>query len=256
MPEQVEQIEYGDAKVRVIRQGCAEPYLALQPPQAIPYMVAPHAMEPQQIVDFFAAHVVQLEDLQQKMRKRFEKSSSEKCGYATGDIAYVMGRPFMLHVVPLRGGGTKMKSGARGRAKVKYGVDTDVSLITLHVMKLGDYDQARLAFLSYGDAVVLVNAPRMAKSVLARIAPGAGVPQVRMRDMRGGFARLEAGCLWLSHDIVPYPVDCLAYAVWSALVGLATVDEEELQAHLAAYLPGWQRAQEILQARAKPYSNQ
>lgn len=250
-----EQLEYGDVKVPIYRQSCAEIYIALQPPQASPYIVAPHASDVQEIIDFYAARRELVEDLQQKMIKRFQKSQSEKCSYQTGDIAYVMGRPFMLQVHPL-GKKTAATGGTRGRASVQYNVNTEVSLLTLFVVKPRDFDQCKASFLIYGRQVMLKNAPNMAAGCLRRIAPDAKVPQVRMRDMSGRFSKLEAGCLWLSTDLVPYPVDCLVYAIWHELMPLATIPEEEVQQHLASVIPGWERAAELLSTRAKPYSNQ
>ena len=255
MPEQREQLEYGDVKVPIFRENCAEVYLALQPPQATPYIVAPRAMEADEIIKFFTAHVQVLQDLQSKMLKRFSKSQSEKCSYQTGDIAYVMGRPFMLQVYPLSNK-KKVKGGSRGRATVQYSVDTDISLLTLYVVKPTDYDQAKAAFLIYARAIVLKNATSFAASCAEAIWPGKKAPPVRLRAMRDRFSQVEAGCLWLSNDIVAYPVECLMYAVWHAMLPEATIDEQEAQALMEAKMPGWQHAAELLSTRAKPFSNQ
>lgn len=250
-----EQLEYGDVKVPILRQSCAEIYIALKPPEATPYIVAPRDADVQDIINFYSERVGLVEDLQGKMLKRFQKSQSEKCTYQTGDIAYVMGRPFMLQVYPL-GKKTAATGGTRGRASVQYNVNTEVSLLTLFVVKPRDYDQCKASFLIYGRQVLLRNAPNMAASCLRRIAPDVKVPPVRMREMSGRFSKLEAGCLWLSTDLVPYPVDCLVYAIWHELMPLATVSEEEVQQQLASTIPGWQHAAELLSTHAKPYSNQ
>ena len=255
MTEQREQIEYGDTKVPILRQNCAEVYIALQPPQAEPYIVAPRAMEAQEVLDFFVSRVQLVEDLRSKMLKRFSKSQSEKCGYSTGDIVYVMGRPFMLQVYPLSNS-KKVKGGSRGRATVQYSVDTDISLLTLYVVKPNDYDQAKAAFLIYARAIVLKNATAFAATCAEAIWPGKKPPPVRLRAMRDRFSQMEAGCVWLSNDIVAYPVDCLVYAVWHAMMPHATVSEADVAEALAARLPGHERAAELLATRAKPYSNQ
>ena len=86
--------------------------------------------------------------------------------------------------------------------------------------------------------------------------PGAPAPRVRMREMSGRFAQHVDGVLWLSTDIVSYPVDCLVYAIWRALMLAASVSPEVAQSHLESVLPGWKRAARMLSEKAAPYSNQ
>ena len=212
-------------------------------------------MEAQQIGEFFVAYAPLLGDLRSKMLKRFAKSQSERCTYQTGDIAYVMGRPFMLQVYPMSNK-KKVSGGTRGRATVQYAVDTNVSLLTLYVVKDNDYDQAKASFLIYGRAIVLKNAKTFVESCAKELTPGKKAPPVRMRAMSNRFSQIEAGCLWLSNDIVAYPIDCLVYAVWHAMMQVATIPEEEAQQLLEQRLPGWKHAAELLSTRAKPYSNQ
>lgn len=250
-----EQIEYNDNKVPIYRENIAEVYIALQPPHALPYVVAPKEMEAQEIVTFFADRVQKVEYLRDKMLKRFQKSQSERCGYQTGDIAYVMGRPFMLEVNPL-GRSRGVKGGARGRANVQYRIDTEVSLMSLYVMKTGDYDQCKSSFLIYGRAICTKNANTIAQGMYRRLELETKPPLARMRAMRDTFAKVEAGALWLSEDLVPYPIECLVYAVWQALGNYAAVDKERFQEALSAALPSWEQAKEILATKAKPYSNQ
>ena len=128
--------------------------------------------------------------------------------------------------------------------------------MSLYVMKTGDYDQCKSAFLIYGRAICTKNATAMAKGFLQRIAPDANVPVVRMRAMRDSVAKMEAGALWLSEDIVPYPIDCLAYAVWQAIASARSIDEQEEREMVQQVIPGWERARELLVTKAKPYSNQ
>ena len=250
-----ERLEYGELSVPIFRESIQEVYVALQPPDAAPYIVAPHAMDDQRIIAFFSARFDTVERLRAKMRKRFEGGGSTRCRYTTGDIAYIMGRPFMLQVNATQGS-KSLQKGTRGRVTAKCTADTEVSLITLEVAKLGDYDQARSAFLSYASAIVAKNAERMAAVCCQRIMPGAAAPPVRIREMRGRFTSFEQGSLWLSSDIVPYPVDCLAYAVWNELMAHAAIPAADARRQFQAVLPGWERAGEILAERAKPYSNQ
>ncbi len=250
-----EQIEYGDTKVPILRESIAEVYIALQPPDAAPYVVAPRAMDAQEIVRFFAERVEKVEYLRDKMRKRFSKSSSEKCSYQAGDIAYVMGRPFILDVNPL-GRSKGVRGGARGRANVSYSIDTETSMLSLYVMKTGDYDQCKSAFLIYGRAIVVKNAATVAEGFYRRLEIDKKPPVVRMRAKRDEFAKVEAGALWVSEDLVPYPIDCLVYAVWNALGVYNDVDRGLYSEQLASVLPGWEHARDLLASRAKPYSNQ
>ena len=252
---QREQIDYNGEAVPIYRQTIAEIYLALQPPKATPYVVAPHEAEPNDIVQFFADHIGRLEYLRDKMRKRFEKSSSEKCGYQTGDIAYVMGRPFMLEVNPT-GRSKGVRGGSRGRANVTYNIDIAVSLMSLYVIKTKDYDQCKSAFLIYGRAIVTKNATMLARRFYDELGCEETPPVVRMRAKRGEFAKVEAGALWVSEDIVPYPVDCLAYAVGRAIGDHIGVEEQTMLEVFARVIPGYKRAAELLATRAKPYSLQ
>ncbi len=249
-----EQIEYGDVKIPIERISAHELFLALRPPDGQIYLVAPLDAQPQQIVDFFAAHRVQAEELQQKMRKRFVKGRSVRCRFQTGDVAYIMGRPFMLDVVPLA---TRRvgKVEARGRSTSKVQVDTDLSLLTLYIVNERSYDQARTAFLSYARSVILQNAKSLTVQFAARLIPERKAPAVRMREMGDRMAQLRGGALWLSDDIVGYPPDCLAYSIWRCLEGVSRLPEEGKKEALDATIPGWRAACELLSTREGPYAN-
>lgn len=241
-------------EVPIYRAGMPEVFVALQPPEAQPYIMASRDMEAQHIVEFFSAHVVEVEELRQDMRKRFSKGSYGKCRYQTGDVAYVMGRPFQLRVYPLSA--RKMKSAARGRATAKFSLNANVSLITLFVVHPKNYDEARLAFNSYAETVIVRNAVGLVSDFSKTLLPGQKTPQVKMRAMRGKWTSNEAGCLWLSTDIIPYPPDCLVYVILRELEKLSPVPEDEFAAHAQRILPGWERARDMLAQRPVPYSLQ
>ncbi len=243
-----------EVEVPVFRAGMPEVFVALQPPTAQPYIMAARDMPPQQIIDFFVPHVAEVEELRADMKKRFAKSSSDKCRYMTGDVAYVMGRPFQLRVYPLAE--KKMKNAARGRATAKFSLNPAVSLITLYVVHPRNYDEAKLAFNSYAESVILRNAIGMVNDFMGLLAPGVKPPAVRMRAMRGRWSSDEAGALWLSTDLIPYPPDCLVYTIWRELEKQATIPEDQIRAHFERILPGWRAAQQMLSERSKPYSNQ
>lgn len=241
-------------EVPIVRAGMPEVFVALQPPDARPYIMASRTMEVQTIVDFFKERVVVVEEMRQDMLKRFSKSSYGKCRYQTGDVAYVMGRPFQLRVYPLAT--KKMKNAARGRATAKYSVAADVSLLTLYVVHPKNYDEARLAFNSYAETVIMRNAVSLTNDFAAWALPGSKAPTVRMRAMRGRWSSYEAGALWISTDLIPYPPDCLVYTLLKELKELSPLPEMEFQEHLERVIPGWRAAAKILADRSEPYSLQ
>lgn len=243
-----------EIEVPIYRAGMPEVFVALQPPTAQPYIMAARDMEAQKIVDFFSAHVQEVEELRSDMLKRFAKSTSEKCRYMTGDVAYCMGRPFQLRVYPLNN--SKMKKAARGRATAKYSLNSAVSLITLYVVHPRNYDEAKLAFNSYAESVLLRNARSLSADFASVLMPGSKAPTVRMRAMRDRWSSDEAGALWLSTDLIPYPPDCLVYVILRELEKKATIPQDQVREHFERILPGWRTAQKMLADRAKPYSNQ
>jgi hypothetical protein len=247
-PEGVETV------VPIYRAGMPEVFAALQPPDAQPYVMAPVDMPAQHIVEFFTRHVAEVEELRLEMKKRFAKGGYGKCRYLTGDVAYVMGRPFMLRVYPLGEG--KMKRAARGRATAKYSVNTDLSVMTLYVVHSKNYDEAKIAFNSYAERVLENNAAHLLHDCCELLRPGLKVPPVHLRDMRGRWSSYDAGALWLSKDLIPYPPDCLVYCIWNEMMPLATIDEEAVAQHYNRVLPGWKAARQMLADRPEPYSLQ
>lgn len=244
----------GDIEVPVYRHNCQEVYAALKQPEAAPYVVAPYDTPIQEIVDFLGPRVKELDELRHKMRKRLEHGITGKCTFQTGDVVYVMGRPFMVDVYPLENR-RNMGKGGRRRSTLKCTVDTGLSVIRLYVAQR-NYDQARSAFLSYAHGVILKNAANMAAQACSELAPGTKPPAVRMREMRGRFARIDAGALWLSDDIIGYPPDCLMLTVWDAVAARAGVAEEVSREKLKQVVPGWEEAARLLEERAEPYSSQ
>ena len=246
--------EGASIEVPIIRAGMPEVFVALRPPEALPYIMASRTMEVQAIVDFFTQRVAVVEEMRQDMLKRYSKGSYGKCRYQTGDVAYIMGRPFQLRVYPL--GSKKMKGAARGRITAKYSVAADVSLLTLYVVHPKNYDEAKLAFNSYAEGVLSRNAVGLVKDFAETVLPGMEVPPVRMRAMRGRWSSYEAGALWLSTDLIPYPPDCLVYTILKQLEELSPLGDDEFHAHLERIVPGWRKAATILAERPEPYSLQ
>ena len=251
-----ESITFDGMDIPIVRAGMPDLFLALRPPDAAPYIMAPREAQPQQIIDFFAAHGAALEGLRDDMLKRYRKSPGRKCRYQTGDVAYVLGRPFQLRVYPLAKSKGAMKQGARMRTTSKFSLDPDISLLTLYVVHPGNYDEGKLAFNGYAENVLLGNARKLAGDFAAILTPGRAAPPVRMRAMRGRWSSGEAGALWLSTDLIPYPPDCLVYTLWRELEKGSDLPEAERQAHLERILPGWREAARLLADRPEPYSLQ
>ena len=248
-----ESLQYGGTAVPVRRANMPDMFIALEPPDAAPYIMCSKDADPKTLVQFLSERVQAVEELRVDMRKRFAKNKSLRCSYKTGDVAYVMGRPFMLRVYPL--GKVKVSGAMRGRATAKYSTRLDVSLLTLYVVHPKSFDEAKLAFMGYASEVIVKNARTMAADCCKRIGFPGEVPPVRLRAMRNKFSSFDAGCLWLSNDVVPYPPDCLVYVVWRELMNCMGMLEEQQENMLDTVL-NWRNASEILSVRAKPYSNQ
>ena len=217
--------------------------------------MAARDMPVENILNFFVERVQVVEELRRDMLKRFSKATYGKCRYQTGDVAYVMGRPFQLRVYPL-GQKQKLKTAARGRATSKFALAADVSLLSIYVVHPKNYDEAKLAFNGYAEGVIMRNAAGLVRDFSQFLMPGVEPPTVRMRAMRGRWSSDEAGAIWLSTDIIPYPPDCLVYVLWRELEKRATIPEDQIAAHLQRVLPGWEAARDLLSIRAEPYSLQ
>ena len=248
-----EQLTYGDTVVPIYRLSAPDLFIALQPPGADPYVVAPYDLHPQVIVQFVQERLPRIAELQEDMRKRFSKTASPRCRYQTGDIAHIMGRPFQLRVYPLNNKVKKIKAGARGTVTSKYSVSADISLLTLYVMHPKNYDDAKRVFDSYAETVIMNNASGMVRDFTRILGSESKPPAVRMRSMRDKFTSSEAGALWLSTELVPYPPECLMYAIWAELVRMLGIPEVLANDKLAEVLPNWQDVRQLLAARPEPY---
>lgn len=247
---QRETLEFAGLKVPIYRQPQPDLFIALQPPQANPYIVAPLEAEPDTIIAFIQERIPLINELRAEMLKRFEKSRSARCHYQTGDVAYLFGRPFMLRVIPLAKTSSHTK-GTRGRVKVKATTHTDVSVMSLYVMKTGDYDQARLAFLGYAKPLFTQNVVNLIRQCLDRTFPEQASPHhVQCRPMRDAWVSIDENTdtVWFSERLVAYPPDCVIYAylVEAAKKYAPEASDEERHAILDAGVPGWQKIRELL----------
>lgn len=255
-----EVLEFDGLKVPIHRHGSNETFIALQPPNASPYIMAPTTQKPEEIVEFVKERLETIRELRADMIKRFEKSSSMKCRFQTGDIVYLLGRPFMLRTFPFPDS-KKMKRSVRGRAKVKATIRNDVSIIDLFLVKVGDYDQGRLAFLSFANSIFVNNAANIVEQASARVFPGEAVPKtVRTRPMRHDWVSIDTkqNVVWFSENLIPYPGDCMVYAYLEKLIALLApeVSEQEWEELMAKGLPNWKQMRALLQDKESPFAQQ
>lgn len=246
----VENIEFDGLKVPIWRQPTHETYIALQPPQALPYIVAPLDKKPEEIIQFVQHWVEIVRELRAEMLKRFEKSSSLKSHYQTGDVVHLFGRPFMLRVYPLNKP-RSVTGGSRGRVKVKANAQNEVSIINLYVMQTKDYDQARLAFLSFAKPIMTRNMHDLMKQSRDRALPGVDVPKnVVCRPMRDNWLKVDekVDTVYVSERLIAYPPDCVVYAFLLEMIRIHAPEASEEERHeiLTDGLPNWPRFKAIL----------
>ncbi len=255
-----EQLHFDDVDIPIYRRAQTETYLALQPPTAAPYLITQNEIEPEVLVKFVQERVGIINELREDMLKRYQKSTSLKCHYTSGDVAYLFGRPFMLRVFPLPHG-KKMKHGAHGRVNVNCKMHSDVSVIDLFVMQTGNHDQGRAAFEAFALPVFESNV----RNVLRQCRAKAGLPDgltatVRVRPMRTGWVHVdvEHNSTWVSQDLLPYPVDCTAYGflvdACKKLMPDASVAEREAMFDTA--LPNWRSIKNTLEDPDNIYKRQ
>lgn len=258
--QKLENLEFDGLKVPIRRQPTHETYIAFQPPNALPYVVAPLDKEPKEIVEFVQNRIVLIRELRQEMLKRFEKSQSMRCRYHTGDVAYLFGRPFMLRVQPLSKLKGKNKSG-RGRMTIKTTTQSDVSVINLFIVKPGNYDQGQAAFLSYAKPLLERNVQGLVPQCMARAFPQKQIPRtIKSRPMRNAWVSFDenTNTVWFSERLIPYPPDAIAYAFLVEIMKFLAPDatEEERVEILDRGVPHWKRMKDLLADSDSVYAKQ
>ena len=246
----IEVINFPDVKVSVLRESSSETYLALQPPDALPYVVAPVGADINDIVAFVHQRLDALSDLRADMLKHFKKTKSLKCHFRTGDVACLLGRPFMLRVYPLFSA-KKAKTSSRSRANVQAVMRSEYSVIDLHVAQVGDYDQGRAAFMSYAQPVFLRNIESLLGQCMERVFPEAAVPaKVKCRPMRDAWVRINEAqdTVWFSENLIPYPALAVVYAYLAEAVKYLApeADEEGRRALIETGVPNWREMKALL----------
>lgn len=265
----IESIGFDGVEARVYRSAGPDLYFQLEPPDAKPAIVANTDATSDQIVEFVNRNLPLVREMRADMTKHFAHTKSLECRYQTGDVAYVLGRPFMLRVFS-SAAGRKLRHAARGRANTGTRVNGDVSLVEIFVIQMGDYDQRRLAFTSWASGVYRKNV----EGIIAQAAGDAGISQqvphrIQTRPMRSGHVRFDPArdTIWISDGLIPYPPVCTAYAFMAAaarelIPDLSETSDEheeiEKRRHdlIAKGCPGWVRAKAIFDAENSPYARQ
>lgn len=263
MSDQREALTFDGLRVPIIRSAGRETYLTFWPPDASMRFVSAKDLDADQIVAFCNERIEAIRDIRHDILKRFEKSPSLTCRYQTGDIAFLFGRPFVIRVHQLKGGG-KARKGMRGRADVRASVNPDLSLIDLYVFQIGNYDQRRGAFLSYASSVYVRNMTPLLDACARRAQLPEGIPgKVRMRPMRSSLISIDCsqGVTWVSDSLIPYPPECLAVSFMEEACKLPVMLErvktaEERRALFDLAAPQWQHGKELLENKESQYSRQ
>jgi len=250
--------EYSDIKVPIRRSPSNEIYLALQPPEAIAYVVAPIGMPVEEVATFVQMRLDVIRELRAEMLKSFKKSKSLKCRFRSGDVVHLLGRPFMLRVYSPSTNRT-MKKSSRGRANVKASVQQDVSLILLELIQAGNYDQGRLAFFSFAKPVFSRNIKSLLQQCMQRVFPEAHVPEiVNSRPMRDTWVRIddEKDTVWFSESLIPYPPHAVVYAYLVEIIKRLAPDatEEEHNELLTKGVPNWREMKALLADPHNPFA--
>ncbi|MDR2035118.1 MAG: DUF45 domain-containing protein [Coriobacteriales bacterium] len=237
-------------RVMVHRAPSQEIYLALEPPEAMPYVVAPFEMAPDEVANFVGMRLEVISELRAEMLKRFKKTASLKCRFRPGDVVYLLGRPFMVRV-NVFAATRSMKKSARGRANVKASIQSDVSVILIELIQKGNYDQGRLAFLSFAKPVFARNIASLIQQCMHRVFPEAHVPStVKCRPMRDAWVRIddEKDTVWFSESLIGYPPNAVVYAFLVEIIKRVAADanEEERHALLTKGVPNWQGIKALL----------
>jgi len=250
--------DYSDIKVPIRREPSHEIYIALQPPEALPYVVAPLDMPAEEVAGFVQQRLDVIRELRGVMLKRFKKTKSLRCRFRAGDVVHLLGRPFMLRINVLST--TKnMKKSTRGRANVKASIQPDVSVILLEVVQSGNYDQARLAFLSFAKPVFAQNIRSLIQQSMQRVFPEAHVPAtVNSRPMRDNWVRIddEKDTVWFSESLIPYPPHAVVYAYLVEIIKRLAphASEEERNELLTKGVVNWQQMKALLADPNNPFA--
>ncbi|MCL2339781.1 MAG: hypothetical protein FWC59_02635, partial [Actinomycetia bacterium] len=195
---------------------------------------------------------------QSEMLKHFRKTNSLKCRFHSGDVAHILGRPFMLRSYPLSAT-KKSQRGTRGRANVLARMQSDISVIELFVAQANNYDQGKAAFFSLAESIFGRNIPSLLQQCLPRVFPQVQLPaNVNYRPMRDTWVRIDPDhdAVWFSESLIPYPGDTVVYAFLTEAIKCYAPDADAAtrQQLLQAGLPNWSAQRDLLADPQSPYA--
>jgi len=247
---QIEVINFPGLQVPIRREPSAETYLALEPPDALPYVVAPKTAPIEEVVAFVQQRLEALHSLRAEMLKHYQKSKSLKCRFKTGDVAHLLGRPFMLRSNPLNTSKKTVKA-ARTLTNIQAAMYSEFSVINLFVAQAGNYDQGKAAFMSYAQKVFSINIKSLLTQCMERVFPGVTVPsKVNSRPMRNAWVVIdeERDVVWFSENLIPYPPHAVVYAYLNEAIARYAPDanEGQYQELMVKGVPNWQEMKALL----------
>ncbi|MDD3485431.1 MAG: hypothetical protein PHI26_02150, partial [Atopobiaceae bacterium] len=226
-PGAVEQIGFDGIQAPIRRMRTDACWIAFEPEGARPFIVAPPEMRPEDVRLFVEQRLTSIRQLRDLVLDSYGDSPTHTCRYRSGDIAYLLGRPFVIEVNALSEQPRGHAKAMRGRTTITARLHNDLSLVELNVIKTGDYDQRRNAFNSYAGTILLKNARGLIPQLLAgkvlseaaaeREHPiSAGMIQTRPARRPRVIIDEQRHATWVSDRLIPYPIDCLAYATMAA----------------------------------------
>lgn len=268
MPEEnrrIASISFEGVSCPVVPAPVHETYFAFDPPEGQPTLFVDPALTNDDVIAFVDQWLPGAREVMGDVARRYRKSPSAACRYRTGDVAYVLGRPFLVKVYGQDQG--TMRKAARGRASSSARLVPQLSLVELFVMQPDRYDQRRGAFMGWADGVLVRNGASLFGQAIQRAGIDVGPGQVTFRagDMRHGLVRFDRSVrtVWLSRKLVPYPPHCLAYAcvreMASGAVSPDLVGEERAQAVqrlIQRGCPDWEDAKRLLEDEDSPFARQ
>ena len=268
MPEEnrrIASIRFEGITCPVLPSPVPETFFAFAPPTGAPSLYVDPRLPNEAIIGFVNTWLPQARQVMGYVQKRYRKTSSLACRYQTGDLAYVFGRPFMLRVYPLAKG--QMKHAARGRATTNVRVITEVSLIELYVMQVGEYGQRRNCFMAWADGVLVRNGSSLFMQAMQRAQAQVDLSKVTFRatETRHGLVRYDQKIhtVWFSRDLIPFPPHCLAYACIREMAPYLVAPDLEgedrqiaIDATIHRGCPDWEDARRLLVDKDSPFRRQ